>query len=471
MSHLTLSARILTLLAILVAVGLPQASSARMTPVELELALFDCGNDVQEACIAAWSSSLDLAYLVNLETQSQLVQARLVSKRSECLDGQVHSCTDLGVLLSISQPNDNAEAYGLFTSGCDKGDGWACNLLNQVTHNVQRNAGGNFNIFYAEQERLCTEGSAGACATQARLNVLLQDSVPDKKIWYDQLVFACDRDISRACVNLSYLMSDEGQEEYRNFDIGKSLLASFTKRSSLAYAKKACDLGNPVGCWNAGLAYSDGIGARADWSAAQTFFVKACAGGFYTSCSELNYDIYWRDTDSDKVLKNACTNSDFTACLVLEQRRYRTLDKSVDPKERQTLQANHLANLIEICSASSWIACANVAVISRRLGNSMKAEKFATIACNREISEACFVLGNVWKFDRVSQGHHQKAVHYLQRACDLGSRGACNNLGDSYRKGLGVTVNANRAKRYFSIACDKELRIACKNLQSVTSSK
>lgn len=444
----------------------PYALSARLNTVERELALYDCGNGNNGACDAAALSSLFLGYLVTPEKDKQGLKTKIASKRLKCNKGGVKSCTDLGVLLFHYEPDDNAEAYALFTDSCDSGDGWACDLLGEVSALVKTSSGKSYRTYYEKLGNLCTNGEHKACATQARLNILLADTVPDKSIWYDQLVRSCENGIGRACVNLSYLMSDDGKQEYQHFDPDRSTLRKFTKRTSFSYARKACELDNPVGCWNAAIAYSEGIGVSVNVRLAQEYFVKACVRGTYRACDEINYEVYWRTTDSDGDLEKACVEGDFTACFISEQRRFRELN---EPGNNEA-KTKYLASLKVICKDGSLLACANVAVLSRRAGDSAAAERFATVACNHEVSAGCFVLGNVWKFDKHTEGHHTRAVYYLKQACELGSRGACNNLGDSYRKGLGLEVSLIRAKRYFTIACNKKLELGCENLAAMTES-
>lgn len=458
-------ARIFPLFFVVALILVPSTSTARLNPIKQELALYDCGKGNEKACSLVRSSILFTGYLVGTEERKLTLQSEVGLKRAECDKGNVTSCTDLGIILFNQQPNDNAEAYALFNDACDLGDGWACNVLGEVSDVVKTSAAENFHAYYNQLNELCVNKDNAACASHARLNVLIADAVPEKSIWYDQLVSACSHNVSRACVNLSYLMSDDGKEEYKNFDLGRSILDRFTRRSSFSYAKKACELSNPMGCWNLALAYSDGHGVKADDKSAQEYFVKACVGGVYMACNEINYQVYWRWTDSDKAINTACEQGDFTACLISEQRRHKALGESLS----QTAVNNHLESLVEICIDGSWLACANAAVLSRRQGDSSAAERFAHVSCNREISEGCFVLGNVWKFDKRTKGHHRQAVYYLERACELGSRGACNNLGDSYRKGLGVKSNLIRAQRYFTIACNRKLKLGCKNLAAVKS--
>ena len=439
-----------------------QSSYARLSPNEQALVLYDCNNGDEQACLRAHRTVLFTGYLINNDARKQALELELASARSKCAEGQVQSCTDLGLQLFNQHAQDNSEAYSLFVKACDQGDGWACVLLGDINHIVIESASDNFRRYYLDVSERCEKQNFAACATQARLNVLILDAVPDKAIWYDQLINACENNISRACVNLSYLMSDDGKEEYQKFDLGSSVLDRYTKRSSFAYAKKACELGNPVGCWNVALAYSDGVGVRANWGHAQTNFVQACVAGLANACDEINYEIYWRTSDVSKDLELACAQGDFTACLLVTQRSYQNSEK---PSQSDIHE--YLERLVAICNAGSWIACANAAILYARAQDIPAAERLATVACNRDIGEACLVLGNIWKFNKDSEGHHAYAVSLLSRACELGSRAACNNLGDSYRKGLGVTKNLIRAKRYLTIACNKNLELACKNLQAV----
>ncbi len=439
---------------------------ARMNTVEQELALYDCKNGNNEACDAALLASLFIAYLPSVKNDRQNLVSKITSKQLECDDREVKSCTELGVLLLHLESGESAKSYELFTDSCDLGDGWACGLLGEMNVFVEASKDKNYQIYYEKLERLCAKDDHKACATQARLNVLLAVTPPERSIWYDQLVSSCQHGVGRACVNLSYLMSEDGKQEYRKFDPGHSILDSFTNRISFSYAKRACELDNPVGCWNAALAYSDGRGVRADLKLAQENFVKACVKSLFRACDEINYDIVWRSTDSHSDLNDACDERDFSACLIVEQRRFNELS----PTQKKETQVQYLANLKLICKDGSLIACANAAVRAYGLGDTADAERYANVACNHEIGEGCLVLGNVWKFNKLIEGHHTKAIYYLERGCELGSRSACNNLGDSYRKGLGLEVNLTQAKRYFKIACNHKLKLACRNLSEMNES-
>lgn len=461
--------KVLSLTLVLVMlISLPQLAFGRFNSVEQSLLLFDCEQGDEQACLEVQLFSLYLFYTPADAQTGAALEKRIEEKQGLCDQGKVNSCTELGVLLYQRQPNDNARAYELFVNGCDGGDGWGCILQNEVTDAVRTNAGKNFEKYYSAQNALCQKKNQKSCATQGRLNVLMQDVIPDKKIWYDQLVVACEHDVSRACVNLSYLMSDDGRDEYQKFELGSSVLDRFTRRSAVSYAKKACRLGNPTGCWNASLFYFDGEGVRVNERLGKKYLVEACQKGMPEACDEMNYEVYWREGDPDDELNEACDTGDFNACLILDYQDYRNKLGKVTDSDKKKLELEFISKTEALCKRGSGVACANTAVVARRIGDWVKAERFATPACEQDIAMGCLVLGNVWKLDKETPDHYERSIPFLQKACDLDGKVGCNNLGDSYRKGLGVEKNVARAKRYLTIACNKKVAIACENLQLMT---
>ena len=454
---------------------------ARLTPIEYELEYYDCARGIKSTCskpalqlrLVPFYSPDVIGNVSDDSTDGSLspiniAQVEHIKRlRGKCDNTNIQSCADLAVLLFNHNPTDNPEVLALLTNACDSGDSWACAVMSEHSLYITNSSGPKYTAFYNEKATQCENGNQAACATYARLNALLPNVNPHKSIWYSKLVTACDADIARACVNLSYMLSHDGVQTYLALDPKLDVLKRSNRRRANDYAKKACRLENPVGCWNIALSYDDGIGVRRDFYTATRYFAKACELNHFDACEELSHEPYWKTGDSIDELKPACANGDFNACLLIVESKHNAAMSSAEQKAQSELIRKYVDEVYQICLRGSPRACGNVAVHDRRNGNIDRAERLASIACDREQRHGCIVAGNVWKFHRTSKHHHKTANHYLQRACDLNSAGGCNNLGDSYRKGLGVEVDRNKAERFFTIACNANLALACNNLSTL----
>ncbi|MFQ6546731.1 tetratricopeptide repeat protein [Aestuariibius sp. 2305UL40-4] len=450
-------ALLLTVLAVL------SPFAAQATPTQMMLLNLDCQNGDEDACDALLLSGQTFGGYFTAPHEPQSVADHLTALRPDCDAGNMKACGILGDLVLLQNPMDNPEGYALLARACDGGEALACARLAYLTQLLPYSVGPNYISFYEEQAEVCATGNPSACTTQARLNALLPDVLPDEEIWRGQLETACDADLGRACVILSYMLSEDGLWEYKQLDPGLEASSRSNARRALSYARKACDLGNPVGCWNAGLAYDDGNGARTDWERAQHHYVLACQGGYDPGCEEINYESFWRASDPLRTLESACGRGDFSACHLASEKRHAPIsitDMSDADRERMT---RYSSEMTEICEMGSLRACSVAGSLFRGLGRLEEAERYAAAACALGDQHGCLAAGNIWKLDRTDPGHHEQAIGYYQMACDLENWAACNNLGDSYRRGLGVEANTGRATRLFTLACTNGLALGCRN--------
>ena len=68
---------------------------------------------------------------------------------------------------------------------------------------------------------------------------------------------------------------------------GNALADASKLTEALAEYRKACDLGDPKGCFNLGLLETRGEGVEASCSTGAAHFLKACRGGFGRACLAL----------------------------------------------------------------------------------------------------------------------------------------------------------------------------------------
>lgn len=451
----------------------PNAAEARMSATERQLAVFDCQSGEDAACAALVASypHYNDADMVS-ETYERHYAAALAEASAGCDAGGREACTDYASLIHVREGKDAPEVYALWAEGCDAGDGFACALLSDLNFSLIGFSGTSYEAFYAEQVEGCATGDVTACISQSRLNVLVPQAVPDRTIWFDQLRRLCDdEDAARACVLLSYIQSYDGAEEYAVFDPGFPDEVENKQRYALWDAEKACELGNPVGCYNAGLAYDEGQAVMESWKRAQQYYVRACHGGFRRGCDEINHETYWRPTDSLQAMKKACAEGDFSACHFSAVKSFApvTVNPSTDADiARMTAFRTELKGICQM----GWVrGCADLATLARAGKDLAEAARYAWASCALSEGMGCLVLGNILKLDRGTPETERQAVWYHQRGCELRAWIACNNLGDSYEHGRGVAADTGQAARYYVIACNNEVALGCRNMAQLQEAR
>ncbi|MFN3210811.1 MAG: tetratricopeptide repeat protein [Roseovarius sp.] len=451
----------------------PAGAGARMTATERQLALYDCRAGDSAACEALVLSHPHYAEgWIRPQDADRIRSEALAETRGDCDAGDMRACTDHGSLLAVRTPTDTPEVYALYARSCDAGDGFACGLLSDLNFALIGTAGLSYAVFYDAQAKACAEGDATACMSQSRLNVLVRQVVPDSAIWFDQLRGLCDdADAARACTLLSYIQSHEGAEEYAIFDPDWPAQIERKQRYALWDAEKACRLGNPVGCYNAGLGHDEGQAVIRSWKRAQEYYVRACRGGFALGCDEINIETYWRPKDNILAMQKACEAGDFSACHYAAANTFAPLVLHPATEADWARMEEYRAVLREVCR-DGWIrGCSDAATMARAARELEEAERHATAACNLMEATGCLVLGNILKLDRGTSEAVTLAAAFHQLGCELKSWIACNNLGDSYERGTGVGANSDQAARYYLIACNNDVARGCRNLARLNETR
>lgn len=369
-------------------------ADARMSATERQLAEYDCKAGDEAAC-AAMVANHPHYNDANMtpKTFDRLRDAAITDAKARCDAGTTEACTDYASLLQLRDGLDTPEVYALFASGCDAGDGFACALLSDLNFSLMGYSGPSYEAFYYEQAKACETGDLTACISQSRLNVLVPQVAPDRAIWFDQLRRLCDvEEAARACALLSYIQSYDGAEEYAVFDPGFPDEVENKQRYALWDAEKACELGNPVGCYNAGLAYDEGQAVMESWKRAQQYYVRACRGGFRRGCDEINHETYWRPTDSLLAMKKACAEGDFSACHYSAVKSFApvTVNPSTDADiARMTAFRTELKDICQM----GWVrGCADMATLARAGKDLAEAARYAghPARCRRAWAVLCW---------------------------------------------------------------------------------
>lgn len=452
----------------LVLMLLPQVVAANMSPTEQQMKIYDCQAGDQDACntLLVTGSPFDFYWFPNPEQLGQIPDMIAV-RRDGCAQDGSQTCIELGLLLLKQDPADIAESYGLFAKACDVGNSFGCAYLSPLSEALTYGEHRGMDAVYDDAAAACAAGDQTGCTTQARLNAQLPTVIPDRTIWYDQMVTACEAKNGRACTLLSYMLSSDGVYEYEQIDADFDNKRRANRRAAAEYGAQACAYGNPVGCWNIGISYGDGEGVRADWETAQSFYVRACNGGYRYACEELNYETFWQPNDPIRDLRGPCDRGDFTACLYIAQQEFAPiLYGPQDGADGERMQRFH-EELRNICGMGSTQACAFAGVYLRGVGRVDDAQRFATAACNLLEMNGCTVLANILKLDRATPATLSQSIAFYDMACQEREWGACNNLGDSYEHGRGVPVDKARAARLYALACENGKDIGCRNLDQL----
>ena len=118
----------------------------------------------------------------------------------------------------------------------------------------------------------------------------------------------------------------------------------------------------------------------------------------------------------------------------------------------ETFENNDLFNSCEKGVATKCFVIAEKYYANRKIESSMK---YFTKACNLGNAEACYKLGNIYRFEIKLKNKKEAAVYY-HKACDMNHGKACNNLGNLYKKGHGVQQDYQMALELFAKACEIE---------------
>jgi hypothetical protein len=245
-------------------------ASARMTKAELTTAT--------EACIAGTDWACEQRFLsTGYVAGSADIKSLLERLAKICDAGDLRSCTDHAAALMWTGDISDPQVYLDLTLGCVSGDGWGCYLLGRLQLLAPLvPEKGYLALHDARRDECKATGDAAICVDYAYLNEAVRGVVPDADIRWSGLLKACEKDESRACAQLSYLYGDERaaaklQTLNPHFPVNHGY--------SAALARKACKLGNPVGCWNLGLSYQVGSGVPKDEASARNYIETACRLG------------------------------------------------------------------------------------------------------------------------------------------------------------------------------------------------
>ncbi len=350
--------------------------------------------------------------------------------------------------------------------------------------------------------RLCRDGIAGACFRQAR-TLWRRDSGTDRDRALDLYQNACVAGSAEACAEegLRFFKDkpDRAQQAVvalqRSCDLGSgagcthlaflyatgsgSLVKKDDRRATPLYVK-GCDLGDALGCYNAGLMADEGRGVARDVARAAARYEEGCAMGSATACTNLGFlyekgrgvgqdgsralALYRRGCDGTR-----CQRSNLNGCVNVG-RAYRdgigvakdeeraasvfreACDRKPDPED-----VNPEENRSRACSLLGALYLAGDGIAK----DLAKGRELSELGCERGDSFGCFNAAAVFAQGSGVEKDAAKAAAFLDKACKGGDGEGCHDLGVAYEKGNGVARDRRRAAELDRKACKLGFQPAC----------
>lgn len=185
----------------------------------------------------------------------------------------------------------------------------------------------------------------------------------------------CDRGNGPSCTRLGYLIAHGERGFVRN------------ERQALSFYERACTLGHPAGCFNAGVMHALDGTHRQDETLAASYWDQACSDGYPAACSNLGL--------------------------------LRARDRAPAERERA------VSLLGRACAGGDPVGCLNAAVVLRRAGGATAEPEVGhllDLACDGDVANACLELAG-WLSAHGATAQTARAA--LDKACRLGSTEAC----------------------------------------------
>lgn len=248
---------------------------------------------------------------------------------------------------------------------------------------------------------MCSKGHAASCQNLGAL--LLKKDKTGAMAAYEK---ACAADVGDACGTL-------GWEMYTGEDDPADV-----KVKALGFLDKACKLGSPVGCENAGFVTEDGF---SDYPKAAAYFNRGCKFGNGFACFSVAQ--YYFDGDNGM------------------------------PKDN----ARGLALLGRACDANNADECDDLALVYYEgkhgvAKNLALAAKVQERACKLDPTMFCGDAGKYFK----ELGDSGKAAVQWNRGCSVAKFDweSCRRLGVAYRNGEGVPKDEAKGTGLLKKACN-----------------
>jgi TPR repeat protein/tRNA A-37 threonylcarbamoyl transferase component Bud32 len=425
------------------------AQTCRASDKAAEVRIAACQSECDRA--KGGEACLVLGNLLASGTHEQLSRAMTVLG-SACDAGNSAACRRLG-LLEAFPPRSGVEperkkAADHFKRACDGGDvhcgplalaqelGWAATRAEA----------------FATYGRACRAGDAFGCVGRAAAingfrappgtNVDALQVPPSLRA-------RCDQADGEACALLGWFEESAKHAGVRALD------------------QKACDLGDPMGCNNLGVAYVAAIDGPAKPADALALFDRACAAGDPVGCnnvgalrSGLRYVV--RDgARGDRVFKLRCHRAFGIGCAGWGE------GIDVWPNGPKDLHGAAVS-FQKACEMGLSTACVNLgALVFLGQGTTKdhkRAQELFATACDDGEAGACGENASIYLLEtREVPRDPSKAFPLMKMACDAGELDACANVHQMVSEGIGVRADPEGGARGLRELCERR-KVGCKSL-------
>jgi TPR repeat protein len=194
---------------------------------------------------------------------------------------------------------------------------------------------------------------------------------------------------------------------------------------------RACDLGEPDGCYQAGMLVTGGtLGDPPDFGRALGLYQRACDGGVAGACTNLG----------SMTMRGEGREEDVPGGRALYERA---------------------------CEGGDALGCTNLASFLRGdLGGKDMAAALALYerACAMDHGEACEEAAEQHDEGAGTPVNDPRARELYGKACALKVGQGCNNLGAMYESGEGGAKAQIEALKLYTQACELDDRVGCRNI-------
>lgn len=351
--------------------------------------------------------------------------------RDLCLSGVPAACfREARTLWNRNRETDRDRALGLYHNACVAGFAEACaeeglRLFKDRADRAQEAV--------VALQRSCDLGSGAGCTHLAFLYATGSGALvqKDDRRATPLYVRGCELGDALGCYNAG-LMSDEGRGTPRDIS-----------RAAARY-EEACEMGSATACTNLGFLYENGRGVKKDPARAVALYQRGCDG---TSCQRSNQNgcvnVGRAYRDGIGVEKNAAR----AAAVFQEACNQKPDPEDVNPEENRS----------RACSLLGALYLAGDGVVT----DLAKGRELSELGCERGDSFGCFNAAAVYRQGSGVERDAAKAAVFLDRACQAGDGEGCNDLGAAYEKGTGVARDRRRAAELYRRACDLGFQAAC----------
>ena len=351
--------------------------------------------------------------------------------RDLCLNGVAAGCyRQARTLWYRNRDNDRELAFGVYQNACVAGSAEGCaeeglRLLKDRPDRAQEGV--------VALQRSCELGSGAGCTHLAFLYATGSNSLVkrDDRRATPLYVKGCDLGDALGCYNAG-LMSDDGRGVPRD-----------ASRAAARY-EEACEMGSSAGCTNLGFLYEHGRGVRKDPARAVALYQRGCEG---TSCQRSNLNgcvnVGRAYRDGIGVEKNATR-----AASVFQD----ACNRKPDPED-----INSEANRARACSLLGGLYLAGDGVAT----DLAKGRELSELGCERGDSFGCFNASAVYSQGSGVEKDAARAAVFLDKACQAGDAEGCHYLAAAYENATGVPRDRRRAADLYRKACDLGYQPAC----------